>query len=148
DPAEHEPQTLLRSAAVALFVERARAADADFALTGANAAAVTSICRRLDGIPLALELAAARTRALGTAELAARLDDRFALLGGGGTAGGRRGAPTRQQTLRATLDWSWDLLGDTERAVLRRLSVHAEGCGLDAAEQVCAGDGVDGADVL
>ncbi|SFN02631.1 Predicted ATPase [Pseudonocardia ammonioxydans] len=148
DPAEHEPEALLRSAAVALFVARARATDAAFALTTANAAAVTSICRRLDGIPLALELAAARTRALGTAELAARLDDRFALLGGGGTAGGRRGTPTRQQTLRATLDWSWDLLGDTERAVLRRLSVHAEGCGLDAAEQVCAGDGVDGADVL
>lgn len=148
DPAEHEPAALLRSAAVALFVARARAADADFALTTTNAAAVSSICRRLDGIPLALELAAARTRALGTAELAARLDDRFALLGGGRPAGGRRGAPARQQTLRATLDWSWELLGDTERAVLRRLSVHAEGCGLEAAEHVCAGEGVDGADVL
>jgi predicted ATPase/DNA-binding SARP family transcriptional activator len=105
--------------------------------------AVTEICRRLDGIPLALELAATRVRALGVRELSARLNDRFAIL-----TLGQRGAPARQQTLRAMIDWSWELLSAPERIVLRRLSVHSDGCDLDAAEVVCAGDGVTRAEVL
>ncbi|WP_312024750.1 BTAD domain-containing putative transcriptional regulator [Nonomuraea sp. WAC 01424] len=101
------------------------------------------ICRRLDGIPLALELAATRVRALGVQELAARLDDRFRLL-----SAGMRDAPARQRTLRATIDWSWELLSADERAVLRRLAVHADRCTLEAAEAVCAEPGVDVLDVL
>ncbi|WP_086827118.1 BTAD domain-containing putative transcriptional regulator [Allokutzneria sp. NRRL B-24872] len=122
---------LTPQAAAQLFAARAAPGfSADEA--GANAEAVATICRRLDGIPLALELAATRLRALGVRELAARIDDRFALL-----AGGRRTAPSRQRTLRAVIDWSWDLLAEDERTVLRRLTVHAEGCTLDAAEVVC-----------
>ncbi len=101
------------------------------------------ICRRLDGLPLALELAATRVRALGARELAARLDDRFRVL-----SGSRRGAPRRQQTLRAVIDWSWELLSAPERIVLRRLAVHTDGCTLEAAEAVCAGDGVEREEVL
>ncbi|WP_059009174.1 BTAD domain-containing putative transcriptional regulator [Streptomyces specialis] len=119
--------------AVRLFVARAGAAAPGFALDADNAAAVAAICRRLDGMPLALELAATRVRALGVRELAARLDDRFRLL-----AAGRRDAPARQRTLRAVLDWSWDLLTEPERVALRRLSVAVDGCALDAAEAVCA----------
>ncbi|WP_326691183.1 winged helix-turn-helix domain-containing protein [Streptomyces sp. NBC_01795] len=105
------------------------------------AEAALAVCRRLDGLPLALELAATRVRALGVAELAARLDDRFRILGGA-----RRGIPARQRTLRAALDWSWELLDGAERTVLRRLAVHADGCTLASAEAVCA-DGADtGAD--
>ncbi|MEV4577234.1 BTAD domain-containing putative transcriptional regulator [Nonomuraea jabiensis] len=99
---------------------------------------VATICRRLDGIPLALELAATRVRALGVRELADRLDDRFRLL-----SAGMRDAPARQRTLRAMIDWSWELLSEPERVVLRRLAVHADGCTLDAAEEVCAEPGVD-----
>ncbi|HET6857862.1 MAG TPA: AfsR/SARP family transcriptional regulator, partial [Streptomyces sp.] len=102
------------------------------------------ICRRLDGIPLALELAATRVRALGVRELADRLGDRFRLLSGGG----HRGAPPRQQTLRAMIDWSWELLTAPERIVLRRLAVHHDGCTPEAAEAVCAGDGVARDEVL
>ncbi|TDD31926.1 AfsR/SARP family transcriptional regulator [Actinomadura sp. KC06] len=98
-------------------------------------AAVADICARLDGIPLALELAATRVRALGVEELAARLDDRFRLL-----SSGARDAPARQRTLRALIDWSWEPLGEPERAVLRRLAVHSGGCTLEAAEQVCGAD--------
>jgi len=129
--------------AVELFVARAAAASPRFVLDATTLDAVVSICRRLDGIPLALEMAARRVRALGVHELAVRLDDRFAVL-----AVGSRGAPARQRTLRAVIDWSWDLLGDGERAVLRRLSVHADGCTLAAAEELCAGDGVDRVEVL
>ncbi|WP_432151816.1 BTAD domain-containing putative transcriptional regulator [Streptomyces sp. bgisy029] len=132
-----------RSSAVELFVARAAAASPGFALDPANARDVAVICRRLDGIPLALELAATRVRALGVRGLVTRLDDRFRLL-----ATGYRGAPPRQQTLRAMIDWSWDLLGAPERAVLRRLAVHAEGCTLEAAEAVCAGPGAEADDVL
>ncbi|MES9602826.1 BTAD domain-containing putative transcriptional regulator [Actinomadura sp. NPDC000929] len=139
---EAGPSALRRSSAVRLFVARAAAASPGFALTAGNARAVAAICRRLDGIPLALELAATRVRALGADELAARLDDRFRLL-----SAGRRDVPRRQRTLRAAIDWSWDLLTGPERAVLRRLSVHADGCSLEAAEAVCAGDGVAGEDV-
>ncbi|WP_203633497.1 BTAD domain-containing putative transcriptional regulator, partial [Streptomyces sp. SID10815] len=106
-------------------------------------AAVAEICRRLDGIPLALELAATRVRALGVRELAVRLGDRFRVL-----TSGQRTAPARQRTLRAMIDWSWELLGPPERAVLARLAVHSDGCDLDAAEAVCAGPDVSGAMVL
>ncbi|MGX1128936.1 putative ATPase/DNA-binding SARP family transcriptional activator [Streptomyces glaucescens] len=129
--------------AVELFSVRASAAAPDFALDASNADAVAAVCRRLDGIPLALELAATRVRALGVHRLRERLDDRFRLLDVG-----QRGVPARQRTLRAVIDWSWELLTDPERTVLRRLAAHAEGCTLEAAEDVCAADGVDAADVL
>src|SRR5439155_21341798 len=138
-----DPAELAGSPAIRLFVARAAAAAPEFALTAGNAPAVAVLCRRLDGLPLALELAATRVRALGVAELVARLDDRFRLL-----AVGRRDAPELQRTLMAMIDWSWDLLTEPERVVLRRLAVHADGCALEAAEQVCAGlAGVDRADV-
>jgi predicted ATPase/class 3 adenylate cyclase len=126
-----------------LFVERATAVQPMFALTDQNARSVAQLCRRLDGIPLALELAAARVRALPVEQIAARLDDRFRLL-----TGGSRAALARHQTLRATIDWSYDLLSEPERAVLRRLSVFAGGATLEAAESVCAGDPVDPIDIL
>jgi predicted ATPase/DNA-binding XRE family transcriptional regulator len=124
---------LPRAEAVRLFVERARAARPDFALTHGNAAAVAEVCRRLDGIPLAIELAAARVSLLTVEQIAARLDDRFRLLTGGG-----RTAPSRQQTLRATSDWSHDLLTEPERALFRRLAVFAGGWTLEVAETVCS----------
>jgi predicted ATPase/DNA-binding SARP family transcriptional activator len=134
---------LARSPAVRLFAARAAAAAPGFALTPDIAPSVAVLCRRLDGLPLALELAATRVRALGLDELMARLDDRFRLL-----ATGRRDAPARQQTLTAMIDWSWDLLTEPERVVLRRLALHADGCTLEAAEEVCAMPGsVDPADV-
>ncbi len=134
---------LARSPAVRLFVARAAAAAPGFVLDADTAPAVAELCRRLDGIPLALELAATRVRALGVDEIVARLDDRFRLL-----ASGRRDAPARQQTLTATIEWSWELLTVPERIVLRRLAVHADSCTLEAAEHVCAGPGtVDPADV-
>ncbi|GCD92534.1 BTAD domain-containing putative transcriptional regulator [Embleya hyalina] len=132
--------------AVDLFAARAAAAAPGFSLDAATPelrASVAEICRRLDGIPLALELAAARVRVLGVAELAARLGDRFRVL-----TSGRRGAPARQRTLRAMIDWSWELLDTPERIVLRRLAIHTDGCTLDAAEAVCAGDGVTRGEVL
>ncbi|MFG3258908.1 ATP-binding protein [Streptomyces sp. NPDC048172] len=123
-----------------LFAARAAAAAPGFAVTEDNAEAVATICRRLDRIPMALELAATRVRALGVHALCARLDDRFRLL-----AGGRRDVPPRQRTLRAVIDWSWELLSEDERTLLRRLAVFADSCTLEAAEAVC---GVDGQDVL
>ncbi|WHT19585.1 BTAD domain-containing putative transcriptional regulator [Crossiella sp. CA-258035] len=125
--------------AVALFAARAPG----FRLTQENTPTVAAICARLDGLPLAVELAATRVRVLGVDELAARLDDRFGLL-----TTGHRGAPPRQQTLRAMIDWSWELLTAAERLVLSRLAVHAEGCTLAAAEAVCAGAGVRPDEVL
>jgi predicted ATPase/DNA-binding SARP family transcriptional activator/alpha-beta hydrolase superfamily lysophospholipase len=143
EPAEHEPDVVERSSAVQLFVARAAAAAPEFRLGRDNAGTVAAICRRLDGIPLALELAATRVRGLGVATVAGRLDDRFRLL-----AAGARGAPARQRTLQAAIDWSWELLSEPERTVLRRLSIQA-GCGtLQAAEAICAGDGVDTVDVM
>ncbi|MCP2348757.1 putative ATPase/DNA-binding SARP family transcriptional activator [Nonomuraea roseoviolacea subsp. carminata] len=112
------------------------AADADYA--DDERSALVEICVRLDGIPLALELAATRLRALTPRGLADRLDDRFRVL-----APGLRGAPARQRTLRAVIDWSWELLGEEERLVLRRLAVHAGGCTLEAAEAVCGEPGLD-----
>jgi predicted ATPase/DNA-binding SARP family transcriptional activator len=126
--------TLLQSAAVRLFVERAAAVHPGFRLTSsAGAAAVGQICRRLDGIPLAIELAAARVTVLPVAQIAARLDDRFKLL-----TRGARGALPRHQTLRALIDWSYDSLPEAEAALLRRLSVFAGGWTLEAAEAVCS----------
>ncbi|MGI5450801.1 AfsR/SARP family transcriptional regulator [Streptomyces sp. CA-243310] len=135
--------TLELHAAIELFTARAAATAPGFVLDADSAGAVEAVCRRLDGIPLALELAATRVRALGVRRLLERLDDRFRLL-----SSGRRGAPARQQTLRAVIDWSWELLTDPERAVLRRLAVHAEGCTLEAAEEVCADGDLDPSDVL
>ena len=118
--------------AVRLFVERASAALPAFALTEHNAAAVVQCCRQLDGIPLAIELAAARVKLLRVEQIVARLDDRFGLL-----AGGNRTAPPRHQTLRALIDWSHDLLPPVEQRLLRRLSVFANGFTLEAVELVC-----------
>ncbi|GAA2087372.1 BTAD domain-containing putative transcriptional regulator [Actinomadura alba] len=126
-----------------LFAVRAAAAAPGFVVTEHNAEAVATICRRLDRIPLALELAATRVRALGVHELSARLDDRFRLL-----AGGHRGVPPRQRTLRAVIDWSWELLTDDERKLLRGLAAFADGCTLETAEAVCRGDGQDVLDPL
>lgn len=117
---------------VQLFVERARAALPEFALTEANALAIAQVCRRLDGIALAIELAASRVKLLKVEQIAARLDDAFRFL-----TGGSRTALPRQQTLRATVDWSYNLLSDAERALLRRLSVFVGGWTLEAAEVVC-----------
>jgi predicted ATPase/DNA-binding SARP family transcriptional activator len=133
-PEHADPETVARSGAVKLFVERAAAAVPGFALDAGNAAAVAAICRRLDGIPLALELVASRLRTLSPEQLAACLDDRFTL-----PTVRARGLPVRQRTLRSMLDWSWELLTADERTVLRRLAVHADGCTLPAAEAVCAG---------
>ncbi|GGT03392.1 hypothetical protein GCM10010156_71610 [Planobispora rosea] len=142
-PSSADLTVMARSDAVRLFVARAAASARGFALDAGNAQAVAQICRRLDGIPLALELAATRVRALGVQGVAARLDDRFRLL-----ASGQRGAPQRQQTLTAVIDWSWELLTDEERRVLRRLAVHRDGCTMEAAEAVCGEDGLDVLDLL
>jgi predicted ATPase len=140
--ADVTPESLLGYEAVRLFVERAGAVAPGFALDEANAPAVARICHRLDGLPLALELAAARIDALAPDALAGRLDDRFRLL-----RAGSRTAPTRQQTLEAALDWSHDLLADAERVLLRRLAVFSGGFTLEAAEDVCAGEALDEAEV-
>ena len=140
-PDPHQAQTALsltRSEAGRLFIERAQAAQAAFAVSDANALALAQVCRTLDGIPLAIELAAARVRALSVEEINRRLDNRFRLL-----TGGSRTALPRQQTLRALIDWSYDLLTESEKALLRRLSVFAGGWTLEAAEQVCSGDNIE-----
>jgi predicted ATPase len=129
------PQQLLEYESVSLFVERAAAAAPGFALDEDNAAAVSRICLRLDGLPLALELAAGRAGALGPTAIAERLDDRFRLL-----RTSSHTAPTRQQTLTAALQWSHDLLEADERLLLRRLSIFAGGFELEAVEEVCTGD--------
>lgn len=138
-----QPASVGATGAVELFVARATEADPGFRLTSGTAGAIAAVCRRLDGIPLALELAATRLRALDVHELAARLDDRFRLL-----TDGHRDLPTRQRTLRAVIDSSWDPLDEPSRAVLRRLAVHEDGCTLAAAEEVCAGDPVPPGGVL
>ena len=136
-------ESLSRCESAALFTARARSVQPAFAVTDTNAPAVAAICRRLDGIPLALELAAARVSALSVGEISARLDDRFRLL-----TGGSRTALPRQRTLQALVDWSYDLLTDAEKTALCRLSVFYGGWTLDAAEAVCAGGEVRSADVL
>jgi predicted ATPase/class 3 adenylate cyclase len=138
-PADHaDLDTTASSDAVQLFTDRARAADSSFALVNDNAPAVVRLCRRLDGVPLALELAAARINVMSPAELATALDHRFEVL-----AGGRRGAVKRQQTLRATIDWSYDLLTEAQQRLLARLAVFAGGCTRSAAEAICAGDPIE-----
>ncbi len=128
---------------VQLFIDRAMTAMPGFTLTGENASAVTQVCQRLDGMPLAIELAAARVGMLRVEQIAARLDDRFGLL-----SGGRRTALPRHQTLQAAIDWSYDLLSEAERALFGRLSVFVGGWTLEAAEAVCAGEGIEQEAVL
>ena len=137
------PERLDGYDAVVLFVERARQARPNFTVTDANAAAVAQICQRLDGIALAIELAAARVRSLPVERLAVELDHRFRVL-----TGGARTALPRQRTLAASVDWSYDLLDDDEQTVLRRLGVFVGGFSLDAAETVCADEHLDPYDVL
>ena len=144
DPAQPPPlDTLAGYPAVRLFVARARAQQPGFTLTEGNAPAVAALCRRLDGIPLAIELAAARVPALPVEQLAARVGNALRLL----TAGGRT-APSRQQTLRAALDWSHALLPPPEQQLFRRLAVFAGGWTLAAAEAACPGDGLEPDDVF
>jgi predicted ATPase/class 3 adenylate cyclase len=140
--ADADIRDLCYTDAVRLFEDRASAAKLDFAVTDRNARAVAVLCRRLDGIPLAIELAAARVRSMSPDDLVTRLDQRFKLL-----TKGSRAALERQQTLRATIDWSYDLLDPIERQVLDRLSVFAGGCDLDAAEVVVAGDDLEAFEV-
>jgi predicted ATPase/DNA-binding SARP family transcriptional activator len=149
DP-EHLPAgrtTLLRVLegyeGVRLFIERAQSVQKDFTLTADNAPAVVQVCACLGGLPLAIELAAARVRAMTVAQLASRLDDYLGLL-----TGGSRTASPRHRTLRTTLDWSYALLSMQEQILLRRLSVFAGGWDLGAAEQVCAGEGIESGRVL
>lgn len=130
-------------AAVRLFIDRATQYRPGFAITQSNMRAVAEICRRLDGIPLAIELAAARVKVLSVQQIADRLGDRFRLL----TGGARSGLP-HHQTLRAAMDWSHDLLSDEERRLFRRLSVFVGGFTLEAAEGTCAGDGLDAPQIL
>ena len=132
----HPVAALADDDAVQLFADRAAAASPGFALTADVETAVLEICRRLDGQPLPIELAAARTRSLAPAEIAARLNDRFRLL----TSGARTALP-RHQTLRAVVDWSWDLLSEPERTVARRLAAFAGSASAAAAEQVCSAPG-------
>ncbi len=129
--------------AVRLFVDRARAVQTGFLLTEVNADAVAQICRRLDGIPLAVELAAARVKLLPVQQIAARLNDRFRLL-----TGGSRVSLPRHRTLRAAMDWSYDLLGPDEQTVFARLAAFSGGFSLEAAEAVCSGDSVSQDDML
>jgi non-specific serine/threonine protein kinase len=137
------PVSLEGSDAARLFLARAKAVSPEFALTPEAAEATARICRRLDGIPLAIELAAARMSVLTAERIAARLDNRFRLL-----TGGSRTAPPRHRTLSALIDWSHDLLEERERALLRRLSVFAGGWTLEAAEAVGAGEGIEREDTL
>jgi predicted ATPase/class 3 adenylate cyclase len=143
DAGAENAEDLAHSDAVLLFAERARAIQPDFVLDTESAQFVATICRRLDGIPLALELAAARLSSMSLAQIAARLDQRFRLL-----TGGSRNAMPRQQTLRATVDWSFGLLTAAERGMLTRLSVFAGGFDLEAAEAICVSGTVDALDVL
>lgn len=147
-PTEEEEAGLTAEAArrypaIALFEERATAVDKRFSLTDDDATIVAGIVRRLDGIPLAIELAAARVRVLAPRQLQRRLDERFRIL-----TGGSRTALPRQQTLRALIDWSYDLLSDREKTILRRVAVFAGGWTLEAAEAVCADEEFDALDVL
>jgi predicted ATPase/class 3 adenylate cyclase len=137
------PEVLREYAAIALFLERAMAIRPDFAVTSDNAPAIIEICTRLDGLPLAIELAAARVRLLTPQAMAGRLQHRLPLL-----IGGARDLPTRQQTLRGTIAWSYDLLHEPERRLFRRLSGFMGGWTLEAAETVCGSDGDVGIDIL
>ncbi|MGB3495183.1 MAG: tetratricopeptide repeat protein [Elainellaceae cyanobacterium] len=145
-PSPHQLPTLeslTQYEAVRLFVERAAVARPSFSVTSENAPAVAQICHRLDGIPLAIELAAARIRVLTVDQINQRLNERFRLL-----TGGSRTLLPRQQTLRALLDWGYNLLSEAEKKLCYRLSVFVGGWSLDAAEAVCTGDGIDEFEVL
>jgi predicted ATPase len=137
------PERLSSYEGVRLFVERAQLLRPDFEVTASNGSAVGSVCYQLDGIPLAIELAAPRLAAMSVEELSQRLDHRFALL-----TGGSRTALPRHRTLRSTIDWSYDLLTDVEQAMLRRVAVFAGGWTLAAAEHVCTGDGIEESDTI
>jgi predicted ATPase len=144
DPNSLPPIEVLSSLpSIALFVERAQATKHEFALTKENGPAVAAICRRLDGLPLAIELAAARIKLLSPAAMLARLESRLNLL-----TGGARDLPARQRTLRGTVDWSYRLLNPAEQTLFRRLSVFAGGCTLEAVEAVCDTKGDLGLDIL
>jgi non-specific serine/threonine protein kinase len=137
------PQSLSSYESVQLFIDRALLVRSDFHVTNQNAPALASLCYHLDGIPLAIELAAARVRSLSVEEIDGKLDQRFRLL-----TGGSRTALPRHQTLRSLIDWSYDLLHDAEKLLLQRLSVFAGGWTLPAPEEVCAGEGIEHRDVL
>ena len=136
-------EQLSKYEAVRLFIDRVLLVASHFIMDKDNAPFIAQVCYRLDGIPLAIELAAARVKMLSVEQISARLDDRFRLL-----TGGARTALPRQQTLRALVDWSYDLLSENERLLLRRLSIFAGGWTLEEAEEVCAGDGIKTYDVL
>lgn len=144
DPKQAQtPASVVQFEAVQLFIDRASRARANFQVTNQNASTLASVCSRLDGIPLAIELAAARVRSLSVEEIDGKLNQRFRLL-----TGGSRTALPRQQTLRSLIDWSYDLLNDPAKLLLQRLSVFAGGWSLEAAEQICAGDGMEEGDIL
>ncbi|GEM_PF-2032203 len=143
EPGESAPAALARTESVRLFIERAQLADRSFVLDAQNGAAVSLVCRSLDGIPLAIELAAARTRVLPVEELAARLDDMFQLLSGG-TSGG----PSHHATLRAMVDWSHDRLSGPERRLFRRLAVFSGAFPLEAIETICSDDAMPAVHIL
>lgn len=138
-----DPDTLSQSEAVRLFIARAQAVDPNFLITNENASAIAEICVRVDGLPLAIELAAARVRVLSPQAMLARLDRRLTLL-----TGGSKDQEARQQTLRATIEWSYDLLSSDEQLLFARLGVFVGGCRIDAAEAVCDPDGNLGSDLL
>jgi predicted ATPase len=142
DPAP-PPDEIRKSAAVRLFVERARAITPDFVLSDQDAPAVAAICHRLDGLPLAIELAAARIRVLSPQAILTRLDARLRLL-----TGGPRDVPTQQQTIRGSIEWSYELLEPEERDLFARLAVFRGGCFLDAVEVVCTPEGGDPLDAI
>jgi predicted ATPase/DNA-binding SARP family transcriptional activator/uncharacterized protein HemY len=143
DPAARDLEVVAQAEAVRLLRDRAALARPGFTLTAQNAPAVSEICRRLDGIPLALELAAARLNALSAGQLAARIDDRFRLLAGSG-----RGGLPRHRTLQAAIEWSHDLLSKTEQICFRRLAVFSGGCTLEAAESVCTAGSLTAAEIF
>jgi predicted ATPase len=138
----YTPQELEGYESVRLFIDRARQRDPSFVLTSSNGQAVAQVCRRLEGIPLAIELAAGRMGVLSAEQLSKRLEDSLKLLTGGRTA------DPRHRTLRATLEWSHELLSEPERVLFGRLSVFAGGWTLEAAEEVCSGEGIEQSDVL
>jgi predicted ATPase len=139
----HTPESVAQFEAAQLFIDRAVLARPDFRVTTQNAPKLASVCFRLDGIPLAIELAAARVRSLSLEEIDRNLNERFRLL-----TGGSRTALPRQQTLRSLIDWSYDLLNDQAKLLLRHLSVFAGGWMLEAAERICAGGGIEEGDIL
>jgi predicted ATPase/class 3 adenylate cyclase len=137
------PDLLMEYESSRLFIERASCVNLGFTVTSDNASEIVQICSRLDGLPLAIELAAARTNVLSVSQICNRLDDQFRLL-----TGRNRAVLGRHQTLRAVIDWSYQLLSELERAVLRRLSVFVGGWSLDAAEVICSGSGVESFEIL